>query len=166
MNATVSVTEYKNNTFPLWLASTDHGICRISFAASQTFNSFKHYFHSSKVQSSPHLEQLKSELDNYFSGSLETFQTAIDLNSGTLFQNLVWEALCTIPYGSVRTYGQIARQINHSRAARAVGNANSANPLPVIVPCHRVIAAKNKIGGYGAGIHIKRSLLQLEGYHI
>jgi O-6-methylguanine DNA methyltransferase len=82
---------------------------------------------------------------------------------GTLFQRSVWSALRQIPYGQTRTYGEIARTIGCPKSSRAVGQACGANPIPLLVPCHRVLAAGNRLGGFSAGLHWKRRLLELEG---
>ena len=101
------------------------------------------------------------QLREYFAGTRTSFDLVLD-PSGTLFQQRVWRALANIPYGTVCGYGDLARRIGNSGAARAVGQANGANPLPIIIPCHRVIAANGSIGGYSSGLRIKRQLLALE----
>ncbi|MGH7888970.1 MAG: methylated-DNA--[protein]-cysteine S-methyltransferase, partial [Thermodesulfobacteriota bacterium] len=93
---------------------------------------------------------------------LKEFQTKLDLSSGTPFQISVWGELLKIPYGTVTTYGEIAKRVGNPDGARAVGNAVGANPLPIIVPCHRVVAS-NGLGGYSGGMEIKKSLLRTEG---
>ncbi|WP_339064193.1 methylated-DNA--[protein]-cysteine S-methyltransferase [Tepidibacillus marianensis] len=85
---------------------------------------------------------------------------------GTAFQKLVWQSLITIPYGQVRSYKDIAIQINAPKAVRAIGGANHQNPVPIIIPCHRVIGTNGNLVGYGGGIEIKKSLLTLEGYQV
>lgn len=82
---------------------------------------------------------------------------------GTSFQIQVWEALKAIPYGSVRSYKDIAESIGRPKAVRAVGGANNKNPIPIVVPCHRVLGADNSLIGYGGGVELKRTLLVLEG---
>lgn len=105
-----------------------------------------------------------SELDSYFNGRLRSFTAPIDYTtSGTDFQRRVWNALREIPYGSVVTYGELAKKIGNAKAARAVGLANNRNPLAIIVPCHRVIGANGRLVGYAGGLAFKRSLLELEG---
>ncbi|MCY4130572.1 MAG: methylated-DNA--[protein]-cysteine S-methyltransferase [Gammaproteobacteria bacterium] len=105
-----------------------------------------------------------SELDSYFNGSLNSFETPLDYtHHGTAFQRRVWDALREIPYGSVVTYGELAEQIGNAKAARAVGLANNRNPLAILVPCHRVIGASGRLVGYAGGLPFKRSLLDLEG---
>jgi methylated-DNA-[protein]-cysteine S-methyltransferase len=105
-----------------------------------------------------------AQLEEYFNGARRTFRVKLADAAATPFQRDVWNALSDIPYGQVRTYGDIARATNRPRAMRAVGNANHANPWPVIVPCHRVVGASG-IGGYGGGEEVKRFLLDLEGVH-
>lgn len=107
-------------------------------------------------------QPLERELEAYFAGTLRAFEHPLDL-AGTDFQRRVWKALCEIPYGEVISYGQLAERLGKSGASRAVGSANGANPVPVLVPCHRVIAANGGLGGYSAGLDRKRQLLELEG---
>ncbi len=107
-------------------------------------------------------EQIKKELVAYFSGELVTFKTPI-LLLGTDFQQTVWRALQTIPLGETRSYIDMAKQIDHDKAYRALVNANGANQLAIIVPCHRVINESGELGGYGGGVDRKRWLLGHEG---
>ena len=106
------------------------------------------------------LSQAAKELMEYFAGTLREF-TVPTQPLGTEFQRTVWEALKTIPYGEIRTYGQIAAAIGNPNAARAVGQAVGANPCLILIPCHRVVAA-NGLGGFSSGIKVKRQLLALE----
>jgi methylated-DNA-[protein]-cysteine S-methyltransferase len=101
------------------------------------------------------------QLGAYFAGELTDFDIELDLR-GTEFQQRVWRALLTIPYGDTRSYGEIAEQIGAPGAARAVGLANGHNPIAIVVPCHRVIGARGSLTGYGGGLDRKRSLLELE----
>lgn len=102
------------------------------------------------------------EIELYFEGRLTEFKTPLDLSSGTEFQRAVWRNLLTVPYGKVTTYGELAEKVGKPGAARAVGNAVGVNPLPIVVPCHRVVAS-NGLGGYTGGIDIKKVLLGVEG---
>jgi methylated-DNA-[protein]-cysteine S-methyltransferase len=102
-----------------------------------------------------------AQIEEYFAGKRTGFDVAI-APDGTDFQQRVWDALCEIPYGETRSYGEIARQIGQPRAARAVGLANARNPIPIIVPCHRVIGAKGSLTGYAGGLETKSALLDLE----
>jgi methylated-DNA-[protein]-cysteine S-methyltransferase len=101
------------------------------------------------------------QLGAYFAGELTDFDIELDLR-GTEFQQRVWKALLTIPYGDTRSYGEIAEQIGAPGAARAVGLANGHNPIAIVVPCHRVIGASGSLTGYGGGFDRKRTLLELE----
>lgn len=107
-------------------------------------------------------EKAGKEVELYLEGKLKDFQTKLDLSSGTPFQISVWKELLKLPYGKVKTYREIAKNIGNPGAARAVGNAVGANPIPIIIPCHRVVAT-NGLGGYSCGIEIKRKLLRTEG---
>ena len=102
-----------------------------------------------------------AQLDAYFGGELLDFELGLDL-VGTEFQRRVWAALLTIPYGTTRSYGQIALQIGSPNASRAVGLANGHNPIGIIVPCHRVVGANGSLTGYGGGLDRKRHLLDME----
>ena len=101
-------------------------------------------------------------LRRYARGDATALDGALDLAQGTPFQQAVWRALLEIPCGETRTYKQIAEQIGRPRAARAVGQAVGANPLPIVVPCHRVVAGDG-LGGFGGGLAMKRRLLEIEG---
>ena len=112
---------------------------------------------------SPHLfDDLMERLRIYFSGHRTTFPDKLDLSRATHFQREVWEITRLIPYGETRSYAWVAEQIKKPRAMRAVGQALSKNPLPIIVPCHRVVASDGKLGGFSGGVEMKRYLLSLE----
>ncbi len=102
------------------------------------------------------------ELELYFDGKLSEFKTGIDVSEGTPFQISVWNKLLDIPYGETVTYKEIAESVGRPGASRAVGNAVGANPIPIVIPCHRVLAS-NGLGGYSSGIDIKKDLLRVEG---
>jgi methylated-DNA-[protein]-cysteine S-methyltransferase len=111
------------------------------------------------------LEYFKSPVEEvlaYFKGYKVDFSARIDLSLANSFESAVWEATRRIPYGETRSYNWVARQINRPQASRAVGQALGRNPLPIIVPCHRVITSEGKLGGYGGGLEMKRYLLNLE----
>lgn len=107
------------------------------------------------------LEETARQLREYFTGQRREFDLPLRLR-GTAFQMQVWKALQAIPYGEVRTYGEIARAIGKPKACRAVGMANHHNPISIIVPCHRVVGAGGSLTGYGGGLENKRFLLDLE----
>ncbi|MEO6749806.1 MAG: methylated-DNA--[protein]-cysteine S-methyltransferase [Casimicrobiaceae bacterium] len=111
--------------------------------------------------SHPILVETARQLDEYFTGSRTSFDLALDF-AGTDFQCKVWQALLTIPFGETRSYGQIATQIGHPDAARAVGAANGKNPISIVTPCHRVIGSTGKLTGFAGGLAAKARLLALE----
>jgi methylated-DNA-[protein]-cysteine S-methyltransferase len=106
------------------------------------------------------------QLQQYAAGNRVGWTVPLDLSAGTAFQQAVWRALKTIPRGQTRSYGWVARKIGKPTASRAVGTACGANPVPVVVPCHRVIAGDGSIGGFGGGLPMKRRLLQIEGVNL
>ncbi len=108
------------------------------------------------------LIETKKQLGQYFAGKRTSFDVALDL-VGTEFQVKAWRALCRIPFGKTISYGQQAANIKKPKAFRAVGSANGKNPIPIIVPCHRVVASDGSLGGYSLGLKMKKQLLALEG---
>jgi methylated-DNA-[protein]-cysteine S-methyltransferase len=113
--------------------------------------------------SSPVLDEAARQLEAYFDGERVTFDLPLELH-GTEFNRHCWLALATIPYGQTVSYGEQARRLGlGNEAARAVGAANGRNPLPIVLPCHRVIGADGSLTGFGGGLHVKRFLLEHEG---
>jgi methylated-DNA-[protein]-cysteine S-methyltransferase len=109
----------------------------------------------------PVLKDAAAQLEEYFAGERAEFDLPMELD-GTPFQREVWSELSRIPYGQTIIYGELARRVGRPNGPRAVGQANGRNPVPIIVPCHRVLAS-NGIGGYGGGLKVKRALLAIEG---
>ncbi len=108
------------------------------------------------------LGRAKDQLTEYFTGTRTTFDIPLDA-AGSEFEHRVWDLLRAIPYGATTTYGELAKRLGSTKEARAVGAANGKNPIPIIVPCHRVIGANGDLTGFGGGIERKRWLLQHEG---
>ncbi len=108
------------------------------------------------------LRTAAAQLGEYFSGARTSFSLPL-APRGTAFQLAVWKALADIPYGETITYGELAQRVGRPAAFRAVGQANGANPIPIVYPCHRVVAAGCRLGGYGGGLETKRRLLAMEG---
>lgn len=106
---------------------------------------------------------LRGRLERYFAGAFDAFDGLPLLTNGTPFQRSVWDALLTIPVGTTTSYGALARSLGDPKATRAVGLANGANPIAIVVPCHRVIGADGRLTGYGGGLHRKEWLLRHEG---
>ncbi|MGA7613677.1 MAG: methylated-DNA--[protein]-cysteine S-methyltransferase [Thermoanaerobaculia bacterium] len=140
----------------LLLATSEKGVVRIEFEKGRRSEPDPEWRHDPAA-----LEKTATELTEYLSGKRRSFTVPLDPD-GTPFQLDVWNALRRIPYGETRTYGWIAQEIGRPAASRAVGAANGANPIPIIVPCHRVIGSTGALTGFGGGIAIKRWLLDLE----
>ena len=111
------------------------------------------------------VRQAEQELREYFAGRRRTFTVKLDLE-GTEFQRKAWQAMRKIPFGETISYGDQARKVGKPKAYRAVGSANGKNPIPIIVPCHRVLASDGSLGGYSLGLSMKRRLLALEGVSV
>jgi methylated-DNA-[protein]-cysteine S-methyltransferase len=116
---------------------------------------------STGLDAPPVLKETVTQLEEYFAGQRTGFDDPMELD-GTEFQQEVWRELSRIPYGETISYGELARRVGRPKGPRAVGQANGRNPIPIIVPCHRVLAG-NGIGGYGGGLPMKRALLAVEG---
>ena len=146
------------------VAATPAGICRVvlSLPGEPGFLKILRTLHPSPKRSGDKLASVKEEFHLYFQGMLKQFSCKLDLTSGTRFQQQVWRKLMTIPFGKTRSYQWVARSINRPKAFRAAGNANGRNPVPVIVPCHRVIRQNGSLGGFTGGTHLKQFLLDLE----
>jgi methylated-DNA-[protein]-cysteine S-methyltransferase len=141
----------------LLLAATEKGLCRVQFHPE-----VPHILENELwIESRDQLRSCEEQLNAYFCGDLRNFSLPLDL-CGTPFQIRCWEVLQQIPYGSTWTYGRLAQAVGAPRAFRAVGQANHHNPVPIIVPCHRVIGAGGTLTGYGGGLSIKEALLRLE----
>lgn len=114
------------------------------------------------LSDSPLLRKAAKQLTEYFAGERTTFDLPLAFD-GTVFQRQVWQTMLdTVPYGATISYGELANRCGHPKAARAVGNANHVNPLPIVIPCHRVVGSGGKLVGYGGGLTLKASLLKLE----
>lgn len=165
----VYYTSLRWNNDTIYIAATDRGVCFISAGdnGKEELDQFKRtYFSESKlIENNKKMEPFRKEVQNYLSGKQQSFRFPIDLY-GTTFQKSVWKALLSIPYGEVKTYTDIAREINRPQAVRAVANAIGKNPLLFVVPCHRIVRKDNQLSGFRAGVALKRSLLQLEGVSI
>lgn len=138
---------------PLTLEADENAVTAIRFGADGA------------QDASPLLDAAEAQLREYFAGARRTFDLPLAPH-GTAFQQRVWTALRTIPYGETRTYGELAAAIDSPNASRAVGMANHRNPIPIIIPCHRVIGANGTLTGYAGGLEVKRKLLALEGINI
>ncbi len=147
----------------VFVAATREGICRITFGSEKSFlKELKSIYKGSLIlRDERQLDPVLSELRNYFRGMPAEFTSKLDL-SGTDFQKKVWKSLLKIPYGKTASYKDVAGMIGVPQAVRAVGGACGRNPVPIIIPCHRVIGADGSLGGYSGGLSIKKALLKLE----
>ena len=161
----VTVSWLESPLGPLVAGVTDGGVCLLEFSDGRMlegqFQSLQQRFGPVLPGSHPLLDQLRSELAEYFAGSRHEFTVQL-VYPGTPFQVKVWEALRGIPYGETYSYEKLAWSVGVPRAQRAVGHANGQNRLAVLIPCHRVINKDGKLGGYGGGLWRKQLLLELE----
>jgi methylated-DNA-[protein]-cysteine S-methyltransferase len=155
--STTCFTRIESPLGPLLLAADDVGLRRIEFAngrsASPPDPAWK--------EDPSLLKEVMRQLRAYFAGELDTFDLRL-APEGTPFQLKVWNLLCDIPYGETISYGELAHRIGNPKASRAVGLANGSNPIPIVIPCHRVIGSNGKLTGYGGGLPVKEKLLALE----
>lgn len=142
---------------PILLAGDEEGLKYVNFIKGKN----KIEVPDSWQENKKFFRDISRQLEAYFAGKLESFDVKL-APEGTEFQKSVWKALCEIPYGETRTYGQIAKSVGKPKASRAVGLANNRNPMAIIVPCHRVIGANGKLTGYASGLDLKEFLLRLE----
>lgn len=142
---------------PLTISATKKAVTAIRFGTQVPEGSTP----CTGAEATPLLRKVAEEIGDYFAGSRRKFTLPL-APEGTPFQQKVWEALRTIPYGETRTYKQIAIQIGHNQSFRAVGMASNRNPIAIVVPCHRVIGYDGKLTGYAGGLDIKGRLLELE----
>lgn len=165
---TVGYSMMESPIGPLLLASTEQGLCFIEFGPEETsltgLNAWcrKWKLNAKVEQDDVQLATAKHQLEEYFAGQRQSFAIPLDLY-GTVFQKAVWMKLTEIPYGELRSYKEMALAIGSGKAVRAIGGANNKNPIPIVIPCHRVVGSNGSLVGYGGGISIKEHLLALEG---
>ena len=150
---------------PVFVAKTAKGICFVNLSniSEAGFQSLlRKKFGKKSVRDDEKLKSVINELLDYFNGNQVDFKSLLDLRTGTIFQRKVWEKISEISYGELRSYKWIANKIGNPNAVRAVGNAVGKNPVPPIIPCHRVIRSDGKLGGFSSGIPLKKWLLKLE----
>jgi methylated-DNA-[protein]-cysteine S-methyltransferase len=144
----------------LFIASTERGLCRISYHPEGQDEQLARIF-GARVLRTP-LDDVRRELDEYFEGRRREFDLPLDLRVAP-FHEAVLHELARVPYGRTETYGSLAAKVGRPRAARAVGTVMNRNPIPIILPCHRIVGANGSLTGYAGGLHVKRALLELEG---
>lgn len=147
--------KYDTPVGDLWIGETGGAVTNVWFGESGVLTAVTR-------KETPLLQETVRQLREYLDGKRKAFDVPL-APMGTDFQRRVWDALLEIPYGETRTYGQIAAVIGNPNASRAVGLANNRNPIPIFIPCHRVIGSDGKLVGYGGGVEMKRQLLSIEG---
>ena len=140
----------------LCIVENGHAITAIKFMRNHPVNPS-----DAEEKETPLIKEAIKQLTEYFDGNRTVFDLPVS-PQGTDFQKRVWNALCTVPYGETRSYQQIAAIVNCPKGARAVGLANNRNPIPIIIPCHRVIGANGSLTGYAGGLDVKQKLLHIE----
>jgi methylated-DNA-[protein]-cysteine S-methyltransferase len=161
--ATLKPHVYKRMASPvgtLTLAATNDGLVAILWENDRPGR--VRLPRAAEANGHPVLVEAERQLNEYFAGRRTTFDLKLDL-SGTVFQRKVWKALTTIPFGETRSYAEVAQQIGNPTAARAVGAANSRNPVSIVTPCHRVVGSSGALTGFAGGLEVKARLLALEG---
>jgi len=153
----MSFTQVESPLGPLRLVAAPAGLRSIEFVTGNRPVRIHPEWRENMEQLREPIRQLRA----YFSGQLEGFDLPLE-PQGTPFQLAVWRRLCEIPYGETISYGELARRLGNPKASRAVGLANGSNPIPIVIPCHRVIGSNGKLTGYGGGLDIKEKLLALE----
>ncbi len=162
----VYCTSFDSRIGRIYVASTEVGVCKISVPRESRKDFFEwlkgHFDPDSVSDNRAHNREAIDQLVRYFNGKLAKFTCPIDL-LGTPFQVRVWKELCKIPYGSTVTYKSLARRVHAPKSFKAVRRANVANPLPIVVPCHRILGSNGALVSYSCGIKTKEFLLRLEG---
>lgn len=162
----VYCTSYDSKIGHIYVATTEKGVCKISVPRETRKDFFRwlenQFDLDAVVDNKSRSKDVIDQLTRYFNGKLAKFTCPVDL-MGTPFQVRVWKELARIPYGSTFTYGQLAKRVSVPKGFQAVGRAVGANPIPIIIPCHRVIGSDGSLVGYSAGVKTKEFLLRLEG---
>jgi methylated-DNA-[protein]-cysteine S-methyltransferase len=162
----IAYTEVDTPVGRLLLAATPRGLVRVTFPVESPETVLEQLAStvSPRILESPaQLDEVRRELDLYFDGKLTDFELPLDWQLTKGFYRKVLRATARIPYGKTRSYSQVAKRAGSPRAVRATGTALGSNPLPIVVPCHRVLRSGGALGGYGGGLDVKQALLELEG---
>jgi methylated-DNA-[protein]-cysteine S-methyltransferase len=164
--ADVSYTRADSPFGPLLIAASRRGLVRLAFPEEEVDDVLERLARRLSpriVEASAPLDPVRRQLDEYFSGGRRAFELELDWSLSSRFARKILGVTAAIPYGGVSSYALVAARIGHPRASRAAGNALGSNPIPIVVPCHRVLRSGGALGGYGGGLHRKRFLLELEG---
>jgi O-6-methylguanine DNA methyltransferase len=167
--ATCDVLFYSQMDAPLagrlWLAATERGLCAVNFGGEEAgfVAALQRIWGVRPLENIDALAEAAAQLGDYLSGKQESFDLRLDLSPLSEFQSQVLGATMAIPRGQTRTYRFLAESLGRPKAIRAVGGVEAANPIPIVIPCHRVVGSNGSLTGYGGGIDLKMALLRLEG---
>ncbi len=156
MTNEIFYSKFNSIVGPIFIYASNNSIVALDFKMLDI------YKHASYNPNLPILKTAQIELEEYLSKKRKNFTIHLD-PKGTTFQKKAWSALLKIPYGETKSYKEQAKMLNNPNACRAVGSANGKNPIPIIIPCHRIISYSGKIGGYSGDITLKQKLLEIEG---
>ncbi|WP_440895582.1 methylated-DNA--[protein]-cysteine S-methyltransferase [Amphibacillus sp. Q70] len=164
-NPVVYYGKVNHDNWSIYMAATDKGLCYLS-SPNNGLNEIKKWLDKNRpdtvlIENEEKIKQYSQQVSEYLNGQRKAFDLPLDMK-GTTFQELVWRELQNIPYGEIVSYSDIANRIGRPKAVRAVGAANGANPVMIVVPCHRVIAKSGDLTGFRGGIEMKKALLALE----
>jgi methylated-DNA-[protein]-cysteine S-methyltransferase len=166
----VAYTTFDSPFGPLLIATTGRGLVKVSFPTvydtEETLEELAARISPRVLEAPGQLDDVRRQLDRYFEGELREFDLPLDWRLTEGFRKRAQQAIARIPYGRTRSYTEIARSAGNERAVRAAGTACGANPIPIVVPCHRVLRSGGALGGYGGGLPMKEALLHLEGVEI
>ena len=146
---------------PLLVAVSERGLCKISFDPDDRLEPLAHAYGRRVLRTAKPIDPVRRQLDEYFEGARHDFELPLDLVVGEFYAQVLGE-LARVPYGETTTYGALAARTGHPNAARAIGTVMHRNPVPIVLPCHRVIGANGSLTGYGGGLPVKKFLLELE----
>jgi len=166
----VAYAEIDSPFGPLLVAKTRRGLAKVSFPtvydSEETLAELAERISPRVLEAPAALDDVRRQLDHYFEGELREFDLPLDWRLTDGFRKRAQQAIARIPYGKTRSYTQIATSAGNERAVRAAGTACGSNPIPIVVPCHRVLRSGGGLGGYGGGLPMKEALLRLEGVEI
>ena len=165
MAQTIHYTVFDSDLGRIWVSATERGINRVQFVdvdEEELADTMAVVYRAAVVEDRVRLHKIRDDILAYLSGKPIKLSGALDLSEGTAFQREVWGVTRKIPYGKVRSYKWVASEVGRPKAARAAGQALSANPVPLLVPCHRVVMSDGTLGGFTGGEDYKRRLLSIE----
>ena len=152
-------TRFETDICPIILLGDEEGIVKLHMDVGENFRQLR--LEENMIKNDKFFEEAKKQIIEYMSGERHTFYLKLN-PQGTEFQKNIWNALCEIPYGETCSYKDIALAVGNDKAYRAVGMANNKNPIPLIIPCHRVVGSNGKLTGYAFGCSIKKRIIELE----